>query len=221
MPVTRRHVRSSANEKGRPEGDPFTTSRSAQGRDQPLTMSFSALAMANFTCLVGGLGHRLAGGGVADLTLGAGAAGDLAQARQGDGAASGDFFRHDGRDGVQRCAGGLLVAAHRIGNGGHELGLGHRFVGHGSIPCVVASCHSGSSLRCRRLSRCSGPPSKHLLSALKSSPRTTVIRAFWRVFAGSEEGSLFKTAQFAAVDAFQRHLAQAFHRADADLQGGG
>ena len=37
-------------------------------------------------------------------------------------------------------------------------------------------------------------------------------------FAASEEGRFLETAQFAAVDALDRHLAQPLHRADADLQ---
>ena len=39
-----------------------------------------------------------------------------------------------------------------------------------------------------------------------------------RHFLGSEERSLFKAAQLAAVNPLDRHIAQPFHRADADLQ---
>jgi hypothetical protein len=42
--------------------------------------------------------------------------------------------------------------------------------------------------------------------------------AFFAVFLPSEEGGFLKRAQFAALDAFQRHFPQVFHGPNSDHQ---
>jgi hypothetical protein len=79
--------------------------------------------------LVGGLGQRLAGGGVAHLPLGARPADDLADSRDRDRAAIGDLARDDRSEPVERGGSRFLVRPHFGGKLADQFGLGHRF-GH-------------------------------------------------------------------------------------------
>src|SRR6056297_1963030 len=77
--------------------------------------------------LVGLFLHLLAGGGVAHHALGALAAIDLADARQGHGTAARHFAGDHVDHGVEGRACGFLVTAHFLGQSGDELGFGHWF----------------------------------------------------------------------------------------------
>ena len=92
-------------QKGRRFGDPFSTDGVRSGVDAVL----QRFRDGELYLLVGGLGYRLASGGVAYLTLRALATDDLAQTRQGDGTTGGDLTRDDSGDGVKGCVGGFLV----------------------------------------------------------------------------------------------------------------
>ena len=124
-------IHGAPNEKGSPKRRP--PSRNPQGLG--VNAVFQRLGDGELDLLVSSLGHAFAGGGVANLTLGACAARHFAKARQGDCAASGHFARHNSRDRIQRCCCGLFVRAHGFCQSGDQLGLCHRFV-HGTVPLV-------------------------------------------------------------------------------------